>query len=615
MSEHTTGTAAPTRTSPHARADDAPSPGAYLTDLLIAQCGTAPADAGAILRLRSGGDAEVLAAHGWEPRAGSRPGWLLAALRAAERSDPGSGPLIVALAQAGPDSTDDETSAAALVLSRGEGSSLLGVYLLTVAPQAAAPRVARLRLSAGLLEIGALRHEIARRDSTLRDACRVIASGAAIAEHDRFAPGVMALCNTIAAEWACSRVSLGLLRGPSARLVAMSHTERLVRKTRLAQDIEAAMDECADQDTEIRWPVAESEAVIARAHADLSDRQGANAALSVPLRRKGEVVGVLTLERDKGPAFAASEVESVRLLAELITGRVTGLDRAGRWPGRRLLTDSARWLLGPRQTWLKAAALGVLIAAAVLTLVPGTERIDATFRVEPVERRSVPAPFDATVTEVLVRAGDAAPQPGAPLARLDDTELRLELASVLAELAAHQRGAAIALRTRNESEAQIARARAEQAEARADLLRHRIDRATITAPIAGVVILGDPQRLLGAPVREGDVLFEVAPLDLLRADAFVPEDRIGDISVGARGRLATAAYPSRRIPFVIEHIEPAAEVRQGRNVFRASLSLEDSPDWLRPGMEGSARIDGERRPLGAIWFRRLSDWVRMALWV
>jgi hypothetical protein len=106
----------------------------------------------------------------------------------------------------------------------------------------------------------------------------------------------------------------------------------------------------------------------------------------------------------------------------------------------------------------------------------------------------------------------------------------------------------------------------------------------------------------------------------LRAELLVPEDLIFDIAVDQKGYLATVSYPGERIKFVVERINPMAEVVSNRNVFkvRAQLLVEDPLDehlWMRPGMEGVAKITIGKRRYVWIWTRRIVNWLRMKFWL
>jgi len=123
------------------------------------------------------------------------------------------------------------------------------------------------------------------------------------------------------------------------------------------------------------------------------------------------------------------------------------------------------------------------------------------------------------------------------------------------------------------------------------------------------------------------VLFRVAPLADLRAELSVEEDQIADVlealaraeNQGRRlkGELSTVSHPDKRIEFVVERINPVAEVVENRNVFKVRVRLVnvEGEQWLRPGMEGVARISIDRRRYAWIWTRKLINWVRMELWL
>lgn len=164
------------------------------------------------------------------------------------------------------------------------------------------------------------------------------------------------------------------------------------------------------------------------------------------------------------------------------------------------------------------------------------------------------------------------------------------------------------------AQAQIAKANADEVSARIDLLNYMIGQANIVSPLSGTVVKGDLKREIGAPVKTGDILFEVTPLESLRAELLVPEAEIFEIKVNQEGFLATASYPGQRINFVVERINPMAEVIKQRNVFRVRVRLLETYPWMRPGMEGVARVKVGKRHYIWIWTRKIINWVRMQLW-
>ena len=208
----------------------------------------------------------------------------------------------------------------------------------------------------------------------------------------------------------------------------------------------------------------------------------------------------------------------------------------------------------------------------------------------------------------------------AVLASLRTDEFELKLAEAQAEKLRYDKEAAAAMRDEQTAQAQIARAQAQQAQASIELLEFYIGQAQITSPISGLVLTGDLKKQKGAPVEKGKVLFEVAPLKSLRAELSVPEDRIADVQVRQKGELATASDPGKRIKFIVERINPVAEVVEQRNVFKVRVQLlgidEQTKQRIKPGLEGVAKITiPPKRTYAWLWTHRMVNWLRMKLWI
>ena len=439
-----------------------------------------------------------------------------------------------------------------------------------------------------------------------------------INRQSRFRGVAMALCNEMAAQWRCERVSVGFLKGRYVQVQAMSHTEQFSRKMRLVQDIEAAMEECLDQDGEVLYPPAGETGCISRAAGELSAGQGGKTLLSLPLRQEGKPCAVVTLERGAGETFSSEEVEVLRLACDLCTPRLTSLHEFDRWFGARAAVRLRRSLavaVGPQYTWAKAAVVLAFAFVLFVFFAQGWYRVKSPFLLEAVEQHKIAAPFDGFLKSVALEVGDSLEKDQTILAQLDTAELRLQLAAAKAEQVGYLKQADAAMRDGETAEAQIAQANADKAAAEIDLLSHRIEQAQILSPVTGTLVTGDLKRQIGAPVQTGQILFEVAPLDSLRAQLYVPEDEVFDVAVGQEGKLATATYPGDYIRFVVERVNPAAEVVNNRNVFKVRARLLDTRPWLRPGMEGVAKVTVEKRPYAWIWSRKVVNWVRMKLWI
>ncbi|NLF32326.1 MAG: HlyD family efflux transporter periplasmic adaptor subunit [Planctomycetes bacterium] len=598
-------------------------PEMFLVNLLAVQCHLAAAAGGAILRPGPDGKPEVLAVYPQLTQGATAPVWLASAVEAAPQ-----------VAQAGqtavrPLHNPEDLYGAApkhylIFVPLRSTQGVRGIAAFTCEPSSPAALKAareRVEITVSLLSLYEMRLTLQRRNLDLQRVRMATETLAGINEHGRSAGASMALCNELASRWQADRVSVGFLKGRYVHLKAMSHTEKFSRKMKLVQDIEAAMEECLDQDVEVAYPAAAEDTYVARATGDLSKRHGPTSVLSLPLRQSGQVRGVLTLERPVEEPFDLEDVEALRLTAELCTPTLVTLHETDRWFGARWAGKARKGLatfLGPKHTWAKLAAIGAFCAIVFLTFAKGQYRVEAPFVFEATSRRVAPAPFDGQLKEVLVQSGQQV-EAGTVLARLETFDLQKELARAEAGWRRGLNEAADARAQGETAKAMMAEEQARQFKAEMDLYRQRIADAEIVAPVAGRILTPDLDKLVGGPVERGKVLFELAPLNLMWAELSVDEDQIGDVKEGQRGELAAVGRPGDRIAFRVERITPLAEVVDQRNVFKVrveleGMDLEGRHRGIYPGAEGIAKIDVDKRHYAWIWTRKLVNWVRMKLW-
>ncbi len=440
----------------------------------------------------------------------------------------------------------------------------------------------------------------------------------AINQHDRFLSASLALCNTLTSQWNCERVSLGFLKGRFVRMRATSHTENFSRKQQLIQDIEAAMEECLDQDMEVAYPPDAQATVIWRSSQALAQGHGANAVLSLPFRREGEAKAVVTLERPGDLPFDERDTEALRLAVDLCTPRLLGLHQRDRWFGARFFAGLRRMfalIFGAKHTWIKLIILAVIGLVIFAVYKEGEYRAQASFVFKPAAQRSICAPFDGYVKSVGVEIGDEVQRNSTIMAILDTTELELQLASAKAEEFRYRTEADAYSRSYEEARASIALSEAEGVVAQINLIEYMISQSQIFCPVPGVVVAGEMKERIGSPVKTGEILFQVTDINAIEAELYVPEDLVQEIAAGYKGFLATASYPEQRIGFTVERISPVAEVVNNRNVFKVRALLDRHESWMRPGMEGVGKVDlGQRRYIW-IWSRKIVNWIRMKLWI
>lgn len=284
------------------------------------------------------------------------------------------------------------------------------------------------------------------------------------------------------------------------------------------------------------------------------------------------------------------------------------LRRAERGPLLRA-REWCRQTLARRRLWWWAA-LSTLAAAAMALPVPHRVRCDCV--VEPVVRQFIAAPFAAPLEAALVRPGDEVARDQV-LARLDGREIRWELAGLQADLQRVSRERDGHLANRDAGAARLSELERERLRLQSQLLEHRAESLEIRSPIDGIVISGELDDAIGAPLKIGETLFELAPLQELVVELDVPERDITYVHAGQPVEYWLESQPDVPLRGAITRLHPRAEVRDGTSVFVAEVRLQNAAGWLRPGLSGTARIEVGSCRLGWCIFHRA--WEELRMWL
>jgi len=154
----------------------------------------------------------------------------------------------------------------------------------------------------------------------------------------------------------------------------------------------------------------------------------------------------------------------------------------------------------------------------------------------------------------------------------------------------------------------------DQATIQLQLIEEQLKRTTLLAPIDGLVVSDDISQALGTPVTQGQVLFEVAPLNSYRVKLYVDEREIYGVEAEQLGRLILSSMPGESFEFTVTSVLPLTEIRNGRNFFLVEGELTESYLRIRPGMTGYGKVLLGKRSLGWLWFHDIVDWLRLKLW-
>jgi membrane fusion protein (multidrug efflux system) len=234
------------------------------------------------------------------------------------------------------------------------------------------------------------------------------------------------------------------------------------------------------------------------------------------------------------------------------------------------------------------------VALAVTDTV--TETIRATGEVEAVQAIELRPEVDGRIVEIVVSEGREVAQ-GSPLFRIDDTELRAQVARLEAErdLAQQDLRRTRELLERNASSAadlERAEAQARGAAASLEQQQIRLNRTVVRAPFAGVV----GQRLvsLGDYVTSSTRLTTLQTVDPQRASFSVPERYAERLARGLPVTFAVAALPERTFTGVVDFVDPRVELPGRTITVKARVPNRDRV--LKPGMFIEAALVAETRP-------------------
>ena len=126
---------------------------------------------------------------------------------------------------------------------------------------------------------------------------------------------------------------------------------------------------------------------------------------------------------------------------------------------------------------------------------------------------------------------------------------------------------------------------------------------------------GDQRERIGAPVKQGDLLFKVAKTSRLYVEADVSERDIHEVRTGATGEIAFASQPKLKFSVGVVRIQAAGEPKETGNIFPVREAFVGTPaPWWRPGMSGVAKINVGKRRLIWVLTHRTIDYLRLLLW-
>ncbi|NVK17782.1 MAG: efflux RND transporter periplasmic adaptor subunit [Methylocystaceae bacterium] len=481
------------------------------------------------------------------------------------------------------------------------------------------PEVQTLYFAAGLPSTFQVMRQYGKARSDVVFFAEVLKLLGTIQEDKKFKQAAMRLCNEAAALFKVDQVSLGWSGpyGKQVKVCAISNLETFDQRTNAIWELEAAMEECLDKEGEIIWDHHQKNDELVRAHKAYGAVRSVGHLISVPLRIGSDCVGVLTCEDSKTP-FQESDAWKLRLMLEQCVRHLSFLEHRDKWVGekvRRQFKRTFRTLLGVDKMAYKVAALAGVAVLAFLMFGQWAYKVDGSFALKAEQMVHLSSPIDGLIEEAPVRPGDIVHK-GETLLALNTRELLLEQAKAYAKLARYKHEIEKARASYSLADMRIAQSAMDSAQAEVDQIKLRLENTLVKAPYDGVVVEGDLQVKIGAPLRTGETFMKVASLNKLYAEILVNERDIQDITLGQEATITFVGRPELNYRIRLAQIIPQAEVHDGQNVFTVKAELLDpSDDWWRPGMSGVAKIDAGDRSILWLLTHETLDYLRLHFWL
>ena len=426
------------------------------------------------------------------------------------------------------------------------------------------------------------------------------------------------ICNLLSTELGCTRVSLGVMKGLKVDTLAISNQLRFDARSTQIRSLESAMEEAIDQKDTISYPQkVEKLSLIAHKHKRLSKSNDEINVISIPFRVGTDLMGAITLLREKSKPFKKKEIDILTYVTELL-GAVVALkiqeEKSLRTTVVQSLSKSFESIFSKEYLLLKVSSTLLLLFILFLSFFKTDYYIYASSNLEGKIVQVIVAPQNSFIKEASVRAGDIVKK-NQIIVSFDDRDLELEYEKLRSERGTIFKEYQETLALHERARMSILLARISQVDARLALVKERLKRIEIKAPFTGIVVSGDLSHSFGAPVTKGEELFEITPKGDYRVMLNVNDYDVSKLQLKQLGSLRLVSLPNKIIPIRISKIIPVSEAKNGANYFRVEATILDTDETiLRPGMEGVSKVKISDESLLWIWTHTIVDRARLWLW-
>lgn len=319
---------------------------------------------------------------------------------------------------------------------------------------------------------------------------------------------------------------------------------------------------------------------------------------------QGQVIAALVLGLDAAK-FQSSKVQST--LTAFFSRMQHSIQLAVKSKSNffsRLIGDAWSFLFN-RKT-VVAIFLVSLFCTAMMVSMP--YKVRCTGELTGKDRRYVVAPLDGLLAADVVQVGEQI-EKGDTLARIDDSDLQIELSAKQSEKSKALRERDVFLAAENIPEVVRVNLMIKKLDSEIKLIKRKIMSACLVATSSGIVISVDEKLGENSPVRKGDQLIEIVPLSVLQLEIHVPADEISKVRIGQNVKCVSSGNLFEPLSGEVESIEPQSKLVDGKNVFVAVLTVDNVHHELKPGMDFFVTIECEQATLGWSLFHKPIQWI------
>lgn len=266
--------------------------------------------------------------------------------------------------------------------------------------------------------------------------------------------------------------------------------------------------------------------------------------------------------------------------------------------------------------WKKLLSFPIFIL--LISLIPMDARVSAPVEVVPDRPYYVFAPFDGIMEELEVQPGEHVKE-GELLFRYDTRVLEKQLEEA-------RRGVAVALAELARLEGAgyddhdarakipVQKLEVERAQAEVAFIQNQLELSEVKAGEDGVIVLDDPDALIGAPLQTGQMVLRIADPERTKLSLEVPATDAGVFEEGNSVFARMDANPLKSFPAKVSRIgfDVTLSKEGKKNTPIPSILVEaawEGKPPVLPGQRGRASIHGKKTVLGLVWFRRaLTRW-------